>query len=357
MDLEKILSVLRSIVKTISEKKRYCAAAAVSAAFFFYFMAQLFIPVSLKQKMIEVEIPAGTSFRHAFEILQENGLVRDKYVMIMLGRLTGLDRKIKAGYYSFWDRQMPISILKTLLDGKIIEYEVTVIEGDNVWDVARKLNGSKIMDEGDFFQLYDDKEFLKSLNIDAPSVEGYLFPDTYKFPKGIPAEEVLRVMVNTMRAHFTSEMQEQMIRQGFNERQVLTLASIIEKEAAVDSEREIISAVYHNRLRKKMRLQADPTAIYGVKDYRLGVTRKDLRRKTPYNTYMKRGLPPGPIAAPGLQSIKAALYPSDVPYLFFVSKDNREHYFSETMREHANAVNRFRRERALARQNGNGGNN
>lgn len=357
MDLENIQSRLRSMFETVIGKKRFCTATAVGLVFVFYFIAQLFIPLSLKQEMIEVEIPSGASFRQAYDILKDNGLVRDKYVMIFLGRLTGLDRKIKAGYYSFWDKQMPVSVLCALLDGKIVEYEMTVVEGDTVWDVAAKLSESEIMSEGDFFQLYNNEEFLGSLNIEAPSVEGYLFPDTYKFPKGIPPAEVLKLMVNTLRAHFTSDMYTQMIRLGFNERQVLTLASIIEKEAVVDPEREIISAVYHNRLKKKMRLQADPTAIYGVKDYRLGVTRKDLRRRTPYNTYLKKGLPPGPIAAAGLKSIMAALYPSDVPYLFFVSKDNREHYFSETIREHTNAVNRFRRERALAKQKSGEGQN
>ncbi|MGE5894254.1 MAG: endolytic transglycosylase MltG [bacterium] len=315
---------------------------ALIASFLLYFLGQLFIPLSVKNKLVEVEIPKGVSYRKAFDILKEYGLVRDRYVMIFLGRLTGLDRKIKAGYYSFWDKEMPVTVLKTLLEGKIIEYTVTIIEGDTVWDVAEKLEQANIMDQGEFFRLYRNRDFLDSLNIEAPSLEGYLFPDTYKLPKGVPPEEALRVMVNTLRAHFTAEMYERMFELRFAEKEILTLASIIEKEAVVDFERPVISAVYHNRLKKKMRLQADPTSIYGIKDYKTGVTRSDLRRRTPYNTYIKRGLPPGPIAAPGFSSIMAALYPANVPFLYFVSKDNREHYFSRNMEEHANAVKHYK---------------
>lgn len=346
MDISKVQSIIRSIFQSIISGKRSNMVIVAGVISFFYIFVQLFVPISIEQEIKEVEIPAGTSYRNAFTILQENGLVRNKYFLIILGRITGLDRKIKAGYYSFRDRQMPISVLKTLLDGDVVEYTVTIIEGENMWDVARKLSGEGIMTEEDFFGRYKNRSFLDSLNIQAPSIEGYLFPDTYMFPKGIAPEEVLKVMVDTMRVHFTNEMYQRMAKLGFNERQVLTLASIIEKEAVVDFERPVISAVYHNRLEKRMRLQADPTVIYGVKDSRLGVTRNDLRRKTPYNTYMRSGLPPGPIGAPGLRSIMAALYPADVPYLYFVSKDNREHFFSESIRDHFNAVNRFRKKRA-----------
>lgn len=326
----------------IVSRKIIFLSGAVVAAFLFYFLCQLFIPLSVKERIVEVEIPRGTSFRKAFDILKEHGLVRDRAVMIILGRLTGLDRKIKAGYYSFWDKELPITVLKTLLEGKIIEFTVTIVEGDTVWDVAAKLEQAEIMDEGEFFRLYKDSQFLASMDIDAPSVEGYLFPDTYKLPKGIMPEDALAVMVRTMRAHFTSGMYRRMEEIRFSEREVLTLASIIEKEAAVDFERPIISAVYHNRLKKKMRLQADPTSIYGIKEYRLGVKKSDLRRNTPYNTYKRKGLPPGPIAAPGLKSIMAALYPADVPFLYFVSKDNREHFFSERIEDHVSAVRQFR---------------
>jgi UPF0755 protein len=333
---------MKIFFKKVILRKHNCAILAILLSFLVYFMGQLFIPLSVKNKIVEVEIPKGVSYRKAFDILKEHGLVRDRHVMLMVGRLTGLDRKIKAGYYSFWDKEMPISVLKTLLDGKIIENTITIIEGETVWNVAEKLEQSDIMSQGEFFRLYKDRTFLDSLYIDSPSLEGYLFPDTYKFPKGVDPEEALRVMVNTMRAHFTYEMYEQMVHLEFTERDVLTLASIIEKEAAVDFERPVISAVYHNRLRKKMRLQADPTSIYGIKDSKEGVTREDLRRKTPYNTYIRKGLPPGPIAAPGLKSIMAALYPANVPYLFFVAKDSREHYFSANIQDHFKAVRLYR---------------
>jgi len=344
-----IRSKIVSIVQLARTRKRKTVFTIIGLGFFLYIFVQLFVPVSLDKEIVEVEIPAGSSYRKAFDILKENHLVRNRLVMIILGRLAGLDRRIKAGYYSFLDGQMPIEVLKALLDGKVVEYTITVVEGDTVWDVAKKLAESRIMTEEEFFDLYKNKSFLASLNINAPSLEGYLFPDTYKFPKGIAPEEVLRVMVRTMRGHFTDKMYERMTQLRYSEREILTLASIVEKEAVVDFERPVISAVYHNRLKKRMRLQADPTAIYGVKDSSEGVTRKDLKKKTPYNTYLKRGLPPGPIGAPGFRSIIAALYPADVPYLYFVSKNNREHFFSESIRDHFNAVNRFRRERSRAK--------
>jgi len=331
------------------------AAAALAAVLlmvtaFTYALAQLFLPFPSEFRDREVEIRRGTSTRHVFRTLEEKGLVRDANLMVLLAKVTGAEGRIKAGYYSFSSSTSPFDVYMTVLRGRVVENTVTIIEGDTVWNVAQRLEEAGIMDRKTFFRLNSDRAFLDSLAIDAPSLEGYLFPDTYRFPKGFAPRKVLEVMVDNMRSKFTPGMYSQMKKMGFNERQVLTMASIIEKEAVVDSERAIISAVYHNRLRKRMRLEADPTAIYGIKDFSEGVTRKDLRRRTPYNTYRRRGLPPGPIAAPGLKSIIAALYPADVPYLYFVSKNNGEHHFSTTTREHFNAVNFYRSEKRRLRK-------
>ena len=207
------------------------------------------------------------------------------------------------------------------------------------------------MDKEKFMKLATDRDFLNSYDIEAKSIEGYIFPDTYKIPKGVLPEDALGSMIDKMREKFSYELLSRMDEIDMSENEVLTLASIIEKEAIVDSERPMISAVYHNRLKKNMLLQADPTAIYGIKSSREKITREDLLRATPYNTYKIKGLPPGPIASPGLKSIEAALYPANVPYIYFVSLDDRSHRFSKTLEEHMQAVKQYRQRQQEIKDN------
>ena len=164
-------------------------------------------------------------------------------------------------------------------------------------------------------------------------------------------EDAIGMMINKMREKYSDKLKDRAADIGLSEREVLTLASIIEKEAVTDEERPLISAVYHNRLKKKMRLQADPTAIYGIKSSKEKITSDDLKRKTPYNTYVIKGLPPGPIASPGMKSIMAALYPADVPYIYFVSNNDGTHQFSVTMGEHQAAVQEYRKKKEAEKAN------
>jgi len=322
----------------------------------FYAGMQLFVPLNIGNTQMEVKIPEGASYRQAINILSENNLIRDRNMFLLMGRIYGIDRKTRAGYYVFWGNMSPWQVFKKLASGKIIENEITIVEGDSILDdIGRKLEANNIMPVETFNALATDSSFLASLKIDAPSIEGYLFPQTYRFPKGASPESVLRLMVNKLREEFNKELRKRAEELGMNENEILTLASIIEKEAVVDNERTLISAVFHNRLKKGMRLQADPTAIYGVKSSRHMVTRSDLRNKTDYNTYIIRGLPPGPIASPGIKSIEAALYPADVPYLYFVSQRDGTHYFSRTYSEHNAAIRRIREtQEARLQQNSNG---
>lgn len=308
-----------------------------------YVAFDLLVPVNKSEVMeIEVEIPRGATFRQATEILVQNSLVRDKTIFLVLGRLTGADRKIRAGYYAFWSSMRPLDIFGIIRKGRIIEYEIRVLEGDSLPEIAAAFAKTGIITENDFLQLAKDEDFLAAREISAPSVEGYVFPDTYIVPKGTSAEDALELMVSRMQDKFSPDLRDRAAKIGMTEHEVLTLASIIEKEAVVDSERPIISSVYHNRLKKKMPLQADPTCIYGIKSSKERITRADLLRKTSYNTYIIRGLPPGPIAAPGIKSIRAALYPEDVPYLYFVSNNDGTHRFSTTLGEHEEAVRAYR---------------
>jgi len=307
-----------------------------------YVFIQLLVPLPTGNKTIEIEIPAGATFRQTLDIFSREGLVRDKNILLVLGKISGIDRKIKAGYYMVNGSVSSFDVFRMLKEGRITEYDITVLEGDSLLEIGDKLVKKGIMSQDDFMHLASDEEFLLSHNIDAPSIEGYLFPDTYRVPKGIDPEDAIGMMINMMREKFTPDLCERAYEIGLSEREVLTLASIIEKESVTDEERFLISAVFHNRLKKEMPLQADPTAIYGIKSSKEKITASDLQRKTKYNTYVNKGLPPGPIASPSKKSIEAALYPADVPYVYFVSNNDGTHQFSVTAEEHMVAVKAYR---------------
>ncbi len=306
-----------------------------------YFFIELLVPLPTGNKNMEIEIPEGTTFRQALEIFSHKGLLRDKNILLLLGRISGIDRRIRAGYYSVSGSVSPLDIFMMLKKGRIIEYEITILEGDSLLEIGEKLSKKGIIGKDAFLQLSSNEDFLYLYDIDALTFEGYLFPDTYKIAKGMHPEDAIGMMINRMREKFTSDLCERAYELGLSEREVLTLASIIEKESVIDKERFLISAVFHNRLGKGIPLQADPTAIYGIKSSKETITASDLRKKTKYNTYFIKGLPPGPIASPSIKSIKAALYPADVPYMYFVSNNDNTHHFSVTAEEHMAAVKSY----------------
>ncbi|MCS7203375.1 MAG: endolytic transglycosylase MltG [Thermodesulfovibrio sp.] len=307
-----------------------------------YITIQLLKPVGVK-KTEEVYIAKGTSFSGIANTLKERGLIRDEKIFIIVGKISGVERKARAGYYVITPDMKVLDILKKLLKGKVVEYVVTVLPGDSLYEIFDKLSNINQEFKENFWTVIKDKEFLKALNVDAPSLEGYIYPDTYIFPKGMKIEEVLEIMVKRMWSVYDENLRRQTKEKGFTANQILTLASIIEKEAKVEEEKPLISAVYHNRLKLGMPLQADPTAIYGVKRFKEGVSKKDLKNKTPYNTYIIRGLPPGPIASPSKSSIVAALNPAKVSYLYFVSKGDGTHEFSADYKSHILAINKIKK--------------
>jgi UPF0755 protein len=329
------------------KKNVFIITLSLVALLVVYSAVELMIPLPFGNKAIEFEIPRGATYRQVVDALAAKGMVRDKWVFHLLGRVTGVDRKIKAGYYPLWGTMSPFQIFKAIRAGKIIEYEITIVPGDSLREITGKFAAVPVFDVAEFQELCADREFLNSLDIDAPTLEGYLFPDTYRFPKGLGMKEVLIMMVNRLRESYDEDMMASMLERDISEKDMLTMASIVEKEAVADSERPVIAAVYFNRLRKSMLLQADPTAVYGIKASDEKITKKDLLRKTPYNTYVTRGLPPGPIASPGLKSIEAVLNPAKVPYLFFVSNNDGTHNFSVTLGEHAEAVRAYREKKRM----------
>ncbi len=317
----------------------------------FLLFIQMVTPVSFKGKWKEVEIPEGSSYRKGISILKENDIIKGSLGLFLIGRLTDAETQLKPGYYSLSASMSPWQIFETLIEGSTIQYSITIPEGSSLKGIKRKFRKTGLISD-EAWELVNDEYFLDLINVNAPSLEGYLYPDTYSFPKGTDPEIIFKRMLRRLREEFNTPLLARAEELGMTENEVLALASIIEKEAVFNRERPVISAVYHNRLKKNMRLQADPTVLYGVEKRWKRIRYRDLKRVTPYNTYKIKGLPPGPIASPGIESIKAALYPSDDEYLFFVAKNDGTHFFSKTDKEHWKAVVLFQRNGR--KKNGNG---
>jgi len=243
-----------------------------------------------------------------------------------------------------------VDIVALLESGRVRHHAILHPEGATVAELARALEAERLAGADAVARAATDRRFLDANGIEGPSVEGYLFPDTYQFVRGMTPEELLGKMVQRMRAKLTPEIHGRARERGLSAHQLLTLASIIEREAIVKDEQRLISAVFWNRLKIGMPLQADPTVQYAVAKERRALSRADLVIDHPYNTYVHAGLPPGPIASPGLEAIHAALDPAPVKYLYFVARDDRRHHFSTTVDEHNAAVARYRLSRRLSRR-------
>ncbi len=296
-------------------------------------------------KTTRVHVRPGMSFDQILELLRENGLIRNPALFRLQAISRGGAKSVQAGVYALRASMSPREIYRRISEGEVARLAFTIPEGYNVREIARTIHRARLASEREILRLSREPSFLRELDVAAPSLEGYLFPDTYRFPEGTAAARILRFMVLTMRKKFTPRLRERARGMGFTIHETLTLASIIEKETSLDGERPLIAAVFINRLKRKMRLQSDPTVIYGLPRFNGNITRKDLRHDSPYNTYLYRGLPPGPIASPGLASIQSALHPAQVKYLYFVATNSGGHQFSRTYREHRRAVNQYQRRR------------
>jgi UPF0755 protein len=249
---------------------------------------------------------------------------------------------IRAGEYEFNTSLTPSALIDKLVHGEIKIHEVTIREDLSLREIAAILDREKLINKDDFFELASDKDFLESLNIKADSVEGYLFPETYNLDRSMSTRQIMRIMVSEFRKKVTPEMVKKAEKLGFNVNQFVTFASIVGKESGNQPEKPTISAVFHNRLKKRMPLQSDPTAVYDLKDFSGKIMRSHLKRNSPYNTYKISGLPPGPIANPGIDSLKATLNPAQVNYLYFVSKKDGTHQFSSSLDMHNQATKQYR---------------
>ena len=300
-----------------------------------------------------VLIPEGSTFQQVANILKQEQLIRSRSAFLLLGKTRDIDRKIRPGEYELDASMSPQDILAKLLAGRVVLHPVTIPEGYSLTQIAEVLAAQQVTDTKDFTKLVRDRTFISSLGIEADSLEGYLFPETYSFPRQTKAKEVIKAMVDGLHRVWGAELQEQAARMKLSLHQVLTLASVIEKETGAKDERELIAAVFHNRLRKKIPLQSDPTVIYGLPAFDGNIHKRDLSVPSPYNTYRVQGLPPGPIASPGAQSLRAALFPAQASYLYFVSRNDGTHQFSSTLAEHNQAVEKYQKQYFRKRARGN----
>ncbi len=303
-----------------------------------------------KKEVKHVAVLPGTSFNEVASLLEKEGIIAGVKRFRLLAWLKGIEKQVKAGDYIFRTAMSSTEVLDTLVTGSYKTISVTIPEGFTVVQIASILQEKGLGESKTFLRLSSDPDFVRSLGIEGVSLEGFLFPDTYLFSKGMKEERILQKMVDRFNQVYKEEYKDRAAELGLSRKEVITLASIIEKETSDPSERYMIAAVFHNRLKKGMPLQSDPTVIYGIKNFNGNLTAGDLRKKTPYNTYLIKGLPPRPIANPGEESIRAALYPPPFNYLYFVSKNNGTHYFSTTLAEHNRAVDRYQRKRGGGRK-------
>ncbi|GAU08081.1 endolytic transglycosylase MltG [Desulfoplanes formicivorans] len=298
-----------------------------------------------------VRISPGMSFSAIAALLESKGIVVDRTRFALLGRFMNKAGSVRAGEFTLHTGWTPMQVLEELGRGRDILYPLTIPEGLTWWQTADLVQASGLGTRQGFARIVSDRDFLARWHIPGDNAEGYLFPETYLFPRvaittpgNTPTEQDLAI-ANHLLAMFREKTKELFPPDMSPEaiRDILTLASLVEKETSRDDERARIAGVYANRLRKNMRLQCDPTIIYGIgPDFDGNLTRKHLRdRSNPYNTYMHPGLPPGPICSPGLASIKAALHPESHTYLYFVARGDGSHAFSRTLREHNQYVRTY----------------
>jgi len=326
---------------------------AVSVGFILAFLgvlkySVLFLPAAEVSHEVVVTIPEGAPPARIGEILEKAGVIKSAQAFVWTlrakNRLSKAPVILKAGEMALDPSQSIWRIIDSLARGSYKLYPFTVPEGRNIYDLAQMVAAQGFGPAAEFLELCRDKSFIRSLGLNVDSLEGYLFPETYSFPKGTTLKTILREMT-AMFQKIWRKYEAQALEKGLSLHEVVTLASIVEKETGQSRERPLIAGVFFNRLGRSMKLQTDPTVIYGLlPGFNGDITAKDLTTPTPYNTYVITGLPPRPIANPGEAAIQAVIRPDIMQgYLYFVSKNDGTHHFSKTLDEHNRAVQRYQR--------------
>lgn len=314
--------------------------AALLLAAAAHFATFLTTPVTPGEAQV-FTVASGSSLSRIASGLEDRGIIGNDGYFIALARFKQSVGQVQAGDYLFDSPATPATVLQRLVSGDVHQEQFTVPEGFTLEEIAALLESRQLGSAERFLELAGDAAFIESLGIEAKSLEGYLFPETYTFARGTTEKQLLRAMVAQMERHLSADLLAEGEARDLDRHELLTLASIIQKEAGLVEEMPRISAVYHNRLSRGMRLQADPTVIYGIENFDGNLTRRHLAEVTPYNTYRLSGLPPGPIASPGAEALEAAVRPADTDAVYFVARGDGSHVFSETLAEHNRAVRRY----------------
>ncbi len=299
-----------------------------------------------------VSIPQGASVNRTIQLIQENSCLSDSDVRVLKLAMTVTLRngKVIPGRYTFKGISTIGNMVNLITTSSRERKKVTLLEGWTVEEIADELSRKLQIDTYKFISLCKDFNFVHSLNIDAPSIEGFLFPDTYIFLSSYTEEQIITVMVNQFFHNYKKYIKRYKGHTSMSIREITTMASIIQGEAMFDDEMETISSVYHNRLKRKMRLQADPTIQYIIPGKNIRLYNKHLKIDSPYNTYKNYGLPPGPINNPGLSALKAAIHPDETQYLYFVADGEGRHIFTRNNEEHNKAKKVLQRKRREVRR-------
>lgn len=292
-----------------------------------------------------ITVNPGNSLSSVARKLESSGVIRSAVALRAIARWNDQGGQIQAGSYRFERAATPAEILKRLTQGDVEKVTLTIPEGFTLQQIIERIAQQGYGRKEKLTELAYSAEFLSSLKIKAESLEGYLFPETYLFAPGNDERALLNMMVDQFRSQISAELKAAAQKSDLTLHQLVTLASIIEKETGVVAEMPLISSVFHNRLKRRIPLQTDPTVIYGIKDFDGNITRKHLKTPTPYNTYIIRGLPPGPIASPGLAAMEAAASPAKSNYLYFVARGDGSHQFSKNLKDHNAAVLKYQLKR------------
>ena len=312
---------------------------AVGVGLWFYHY--MVTPVGTSDAQVPVWVKPGQGFFETIDQLQDVGLVKHPEKFRWLAYLQQYERRIRAGEYALSVSMSPQEILTTLVRGETILHKIVVPEGATMGRIGQLLEKEGLVSHHEFLLAATNPDLVAALGVQGANLEGYLFPETYHFPKGVTAGQVINKMVGQFQRVFEPAWSDRAREMGFSVHEVVTLASIVEKETAKPEERPRIAAVFLNRLKRNMRLESDPTVNNGMAQFDGNITRKDLRTPTPYNTYQIKGLPPGPIANPGKDALEAVLFSPEEPFLYFVSKNDGSHHFSRTFSEHNRMVRKY----------------
>ena len=323
------------------------SALAIAGAGYWWFQ-QALTPAEPEggAERVRFEVAEGATLDGVARSLEAKGLIRDARAAQVFARAEEIASQLKVGEYELSAAQSTPEILQVLVEGRVQTHSVSIPEGLRASEIADRVEAAGLAQRDAFLAIVQDPDAAKKRGLEAETLEGYLYPDTYRFAKGLPAERIVDAMVDEFRSVYAELAAEADPPLDFTMHEVVTLASIVEKETGAAHERPLIAAVFLNRLRRGMRLETDPSVIYGVPNFDGNLRRVHLRdASNPYNTYKIRALPPGPIASPGREALRAVFHSADTPYLYFVSRNDGTHIFSKTYAEHDKAVNRYQRRR------------